>query len=190
MNFFNKFIKISVGYNSITVFETKIFKFRYFIAEWYTARCSNLKPLNHNFWTRGKVYTITWNDEVNEFILKHISEDLRVNRIFVNYKIKKKLCENHKGNEWLNKIRPWWGHDLHFHIRLNCPENETKCISQNPVASKDGCDETLEWWFSDEAKELFSEKKEPKTKKMPKECAEVFKYDYWKDESNTSNYSE
>ena len=46
----------------------------------------------------------------------------RVQRIFVNAAIKKALCREATGDRsWLAKIRPWWGHDYHFHIRMRCP---------------------------------------------------------------------
>jgi penicillin-insensitive murein DD-endopeptidase len=75
-----------------------------------------------------------------------------VERIFVNPLIKRELCRQvgHKG--WLRKLRPWWGHDAHFHVRLRCPEGETLCLPQAPLPAGDGCDATLEWWFSEEAK--------------------------------------
>ena len=40
-----------------------------------------------------------------------------VARIFVNPVIKKALCEQFPAVSWLQKLRPWWGHDDHFHVR-------------------------------------------------------------------------
>ena len=52
-------------------------------------------------------------------------------RIFVNAAIKKALCREAKGDRsWLSKIRPWWGHDYHFHIRITCPPGSSECEGQ------------------------------------------------------------
>ena len=54
-----------------------------------------------------------------------------VQRIFVNAAIKKALCREAKGDRsWLSKIRPMYGHDYHFHIRIKCPPGSTECESQ------------------------------------------------------------
>ena len=48
-----------------------------------------------------------------------------VERIFVNAAIKKALCrEAGKDRNWLTKVRPWWGHDYHFHVRIVCPAGQ------------------------------------------------------------------
>ena len=45
-----------------------------------------------------------------------------VARIFVNPAIKRALCrEAGADRAWLRRIRPWWGHNYHFHVRLACP---------------------------------------------------------------------
>lgn len=74
-----------------------------------------------------------------------------VARIFVHPGIKQALCER-AGPErgWLAKVRPWWGHDSHFHIRLRCPEGEPLCRDQDPPPEGDGCGAELAWWLSDE----------------------------------------
>ena len=75
-----------------------------------------------------------------------------VDRIFVNPAIKRALCEAVQGDRrWLAKIRPWWGHDAHMHVRLRCPRADARCIDQPPVPAGDGCDAGLEWWFGEEA---------------------------------------
>jgi penicillin-insensitive murein endopeptidase len=75
-----------------------------------------------------------------------------VARIFVHPVIKKVLCEQFPGAPWLQKLRPWWGHDDHFHIRLHCPTGETMCQDQDPLPAGDGCGADLAWWFSEEAR--------------------------------------
>ncbi|TPW32330.1 penicillin-insensitive murein endopeptidase [Martelella alba] len=75
-----------------------------------------------------------------------------VQRIFVHPGIKKDLCDNWKGDRSnLAKVRPYWGHDDHIHIRLFCPKGQKDCKAQNAVDMKDdGCGENLAWWLSDE----------------------------------------
>jgi len=85
-------------------------------------------------------------------VLRLAAEDPRVARIFVNAAIKDRLCRTAGGDRaWLRKVRPWWGHDAHFHVRLECPAGSPGCVSQAPPPAGDGCDDTLAWWFSDEA---------------------------------------
>ena len=75
-----------------------------------------------------------------------------VDRIFVNPSIKQGLCAAHRGEAWLRLVRPWYGHDSHMHVRLRCPAGEAECQGQAPVPAGDGCDASLDWWFSEEAK--------------------------------------
>ena len=75
----------------------------------------------------------------------------QVERIFVNPAIKKKLCETWTGDRSdLGKVRPMYGHDSHFHIRIHCPAGATTCKPQAPVTAGDGCDKSLAWWFTKE----------------------------------------
>ena len=92
--------------------------------------------------------------------LLHTAADFpQVDRIFVNPAIKEELCASVGDDRgWLAKIRPWWGHDDHFHVGLRCPEGEGACVDrQPPVPAGDGCDATLAWWFSEEASEKLRE---------------------------------
>ncbi|MEM7743613.1 MAG: penicillin-insensitive murein endopeptidase [Pseudomonadota bacterium] len=86
-------------------------------------------------------------------VLRAAAQDAGVARIFVNAAIKHALCEAEPAADrgWLRKIRPWWGHDAHFHVRLHCPPESPNCVAQLPIPAGDGCDATLAWWFSDEA---------------------------------------
>jgi penicillin-insensitive murein endopeptidase len=84
-------------------------------------------------------------------LLRLTSRDPRVTRIFVHPIIKRQLCGDVGGaREWLQKVRPWYGHDDHFHVRLSCPSDSADCVDQQPIAAGDGCDD-LAWWFSPEA---------------------------------------
>ena len=92
-----------------------------------------------------------WTD-AHAQVLEAAARDSAVARIFVNAAIKRRLCATRDGDdaEWLRKVRPWWGHDSHFHVRLHCPAGGS-CFEQAPPPKGDGCDATLEWWFTDEA---------------------------------------
>ena len=55
-------------------------------------------------------------------VVKAAAKDPEVTRIFVNAAIKKEMCsESDNDRAWLAKVRPWWGHSAHFHVRLKCP---------------------------------------------------------------------
>ena len=83
-------------------------------------------------------------------IIKAAAGDPLVERIFVNAAIKKKLCEMAGADRaWLQKVRPMWEHDYHFHVRIKCPEDSPECKHQDPVPAGDGCGKELDWWFSD-----------------------------------------
>lgn len=83
-------------------------------------------------------------------VIKAAAQDRQVQRIFVNAAIKKAICREATGDRsWLNKVRPYYGHDYHFHIRLVCPPGEEACRDQDPVPPGDGCDASLAYWFSD-----------------------------------------
>jgi penicillin-insensitive murein endopeptidase len=75
-----------------------------------------------------------------------------VERIFVNAVIKQALCEQFPGAAWLRKLRPWWGHADHFHVRLRCPRGDVECQGQEPTPPGDGCGAELAWWLTDEAR--------------------------------------
>lgn len=83
-------------------------------------------------------------------VLRAAAEDPAVARIFVNAAIKARLCAEDPA-PWLRKLRPWWGHDAHFHVRLDCPAGDAGCEAQDPIPAGPGCDASLDWWFSDEA---------------------------------------
>ncbi len=79
-------------------------------------------------------------------ILKAAAKDKRVARIFVFPGAKVQMCKEAKGNrKWLRKIRPWWGHHYHFHVRLSCPRGARGCVDQAAPPPGDGCAEAEEW---------------------------------------------
>jgi penicillin-insensitive murein endopeptidase len=74
--------------------------------------------------------------------------DSRVERIFVNPAIKLALCQaKWSDRTWLNRVRPWHGHDSHFHVRLKCPADSSGCTPQGAPPPGDGCGPELMSWF-------------------------------------------
>ena len=49
----------------------------------------------------------------------------------------------------MSKVRPYYQHDYHFHIRIKCPVGSDNCDAQAPVTSGDGCGKELDEWFTD-----------------------------------------
>jgi penicillin-insensitive murein endopeptidase len=114
-------------------------------------------------------------------LLRAAAEHPDVARIFVNAAIKDALCRGAGpgDRDWLGRIRPWWGHDAHFHVRLACPAGSAGCVDQDPPPPGDGCDSSLAWWFSDEALNPPKPATPPKPRPpltladLPGACAEV-----------------
>lgn len=85
-------------------------------------------------------------------LLETVAREPAVARIFVNPAIKRALCrEAAPDRSWMAKIRPWWGHNYHFHVRLSCPSGDPECRNQAAPPSGDGCGSELDWWFTEEA---------------------------------------
>jgi len=99
-----------------------------------------------------------WSERVPA-LLELAARDPHVARIFVNAVVKQQLCRAPQAapgasspapeRAWLGKLRPWWGHNEHFHVRLACPADSPECQPQPPLPAGDGCEE-LEWWLSPE----------------------------------------
>jgi penicillin-insensitive murein endopeptidase len=83
--------------------------------------------------------------------VKAAAEDPAVQRIFVNAAIKKAICREAKGDRsWLSKVRPMYGHNYHFHVRLYCPKDDSTCEDQAPVPGGAECEAaSLAYWFTD-----------------------------------------
>jgi len=116
----------------------------------------------------------------HEAVLRRAASYPEVERILVHPGIKKKLCDTVRGNRaWLRKVRPFWGHDYHFHIRIACPKDATGCRRQPAPPPGDGCDKSLDWWFTDEPWRPASGPEQPKARDvmrladLPKACRAV-----------------
>ena len=79
-------------------------------------------------------------------IIEAAAKDPRVARIFIFPGAKLQMCKDAKGNrDWLRKLRPWWGHHAHFHVRLACPKDAQGCENQPAPPPGDGCAEAAQW---------------------------------------------
>ena len=88
-----------------------------------------------------------WTD-AHARLLRLAAADPRVDRIFVNPAIKYELCRKAGPDRaWLRLIRPWYGHDDHFHVRLACPHDSPLCEPQRPLPEGDGCGAELISWM-------------------------------------------
>nr|WP_323763958.1 penicillin-insensitive murein endopeptidase [Marinovum sp.] len=86
-----------------------------------------------------------WTPE-HHALLKAAASDPRVARIFIFPGAKVQMCNDETGDRsWLRKVRPWWGHHYHFHVRLACPSGASGCVDQSPPPPGDGCTEAQGW---------------------------------------------
>lgn len=88
-----------------------------------------------------------WSQDI-DVMLRQAAEDPQVARIFVNPAIKQQLCLD-AGHDrgWLNKVRPWFAHRAHMHVRLVCQPGSPECDDQSPPPVGDGCGAELHSWF-------------------------------------------
>lgn len=112
---------------------------------------------------------------VNERIwsLKHVRLIRRaasypaVERILVHPAIKKALCDGAKelggSRAWLAKVRPYWGHHYHFHVRIGCPKGSPGCRKQKPTTGAPGCTTEIAYWMK-----LLTNPPRPKPKPRPR----------------------
>jgi penicillin-insensitive murein endopeptidase len=114
-------------------------------------------------------------------VIRAAAKEPDVTRIFVNPAIKTALCrEAGADRAWLAKVRPMWGHNYHFHVRIACPEG-VSCRDQDPPPGGDGCGKELADWLALQRKAMFAPKKPGKPKPerfwtiddLPAECRQV-----------------
>ncbi|MFN4143988.1 penicillin-insensitive murein endopeptidase [Aestuariivirga sp.] len=97
------------------------------------------KTMDYSVWT-----------EAHAKLIRRAASYPEVARIFVHPPIKAELCKWAKGDRaWLAKVRPYYGHNYHFHIRISCPEGSPSCKNQPTPSPKDGtgCGEELAYWM-------------------------------------------
>jgi penicillin-insensitive murein DD-endopeptidase len=116
-------------------------------------------------------------------VIRDAAQEPTVQRIFVNAAIKKALCREAKGDRsWLSKVRPMYGHDYHFHIRIKCPPGSSggECESQPEPTEGEGCSAgDLAYWFKDSVLHPRPPKEPPKPRppmtlaQLPAACKQV-----------------
>jgi len=111
---------------------------------------------------------------IQERWLRLAAESPSVDRIFVNYRLKKLLCAAPpESRAWLRRIRPWNGHDEHFHVRLTCADANGACVpSGASIPAGDGCGHELDSWFEPPAKPS-GKPPEPVRPTLPAACARL-----------------
>jgi penicillin-insensitive murein DD-endopeptidase len=114
-------------------------------------------------------------------LIRTTAEQPDVERVLVNAAIKKQLCEmeGKQRHAWMDKVRPWYGHADHIHVRLKCPAGSPHCRHQPPVPDSNQCGKALDYWFSDRVLHPHPSKKPRKPKKqltmadLPPACESV-----------------
>jgi penicillin-insensitive murein endopeptidase len=114
-------------------------------------------------WGMAQVQLVQW-----------LAQRAEVDRLFIHPVLKQALCQAQPNAHWLRKVRPWWGHDAHVHVRLRCPNGSPHCQGQAPLPPGTGCGAPLAWWFSAEARQPRSKGKGSTTSAvMPSACQKL-----------------
>ena len=108
-------------------------------------------------------------DQVNMLRLAAMAPGME--RILIHPVIKREICETTPESQraWMRKLRPWWGHKAHFHVRMRCSQNDPDCVAQAPTPRGDGCDD-LDWWFPMPPR---SPELNANSLKLPARCADI-----------------
>ncbi len=107
------------------------------------------------------------------------AHDPAVERIFVSPAIKVTMCDmttDEREQPFLRKIRPWYGHTEHFHVRLRCPEDAVDCERQLPPTPKKSIAEEKEealTWFEPAPANAPKPVRKPKPP-LPEKCQLLF----------------
>jgi len=134
-------------------------------------RSADQRRVNGN-WTEG-----------HHRVMRAAARDPAVARIFVTAPVKLQMCADETGDRsYLRKIRPWWGHNTHFHVRLNCPAGERGCREQDPIPPGDGCADAV-WWVTDALRPAKPDPNAPKPVRrgpltmadLPNQCQTVLR---------------
>jgi penicillin-insensitive murein endopeptidase len=96
---------------------------------------------------RVSINTEVWTPAHGRIITRAASYP-QVERVLVHPAIKKAICEDKSlPRTHLNKIRPYWGHHYHMHIRMACPKDSPTCTPQFVVGDDDGCGKEVDDWI-------------------------------------------
>lgn len=118
----------------------------------YLTKNKKLQSPDALYWEENfvnkKNITKNFSVEKNFYLFKYLITNHPVERIFVDFAIKKALCLYAKKNnlmnekeviETLRRLRVADLHQTHFHMRIACPTNDFTCKSQEPVPEGTGC---------------------------------------------------
>ena len=126
-----------------------------------------------NYIVQGQTVRESFTPEIATYI-KLAASDPRVDRIFVAPMIKKHMCalyEQDEYNGFLRKLRPWFGHRAHMHVRLNCPSDSPECVLPQPIPEGTGCGYEVDSWFLPPPPKSQQVAAKPKPKKeLPAQC--------------------
>ena len=129
-----------------------------------------------NYIVSGKKVRSSFTPEIATYI-KLAASDPRVDRVFVAPMIKKHMCalyEHEPDAGFLHKLRPWFGHRAHMHVRLNCPSDSPECVLPKPIPEGSGCGYEVDSWFlppPPKTQTAANTKPKPKAKKvLPPQC--------------------
>lgn len=149
----------------------------------------NTKRLSHNQLVKGGQAQFlvdkgsqSVNSKFNKMYYQLImaaAHDPEVERIFVGPAIKIAICDMTKDEReqpFLRKIRPWYGHTEHLHVRLRCPKNAPDCEHQAPPEPMHSIAEEKEEalsWFRPAPANADNGPKKPKPP-FPKRCVKLY----------------
>lgn len=137
---------------------------------WSAAQLRSPKAIDLVAGNGKQVVESLWKPQVGELI-KLAASDRDVTRIFVHPAIKLKLCQTAGTDRtWLRKVRPWFGHRAHMHVRLRCPADSLECEEQAAVPAGDGCGAELTSWLEAPAKLPNAKPKPPQIPEPPASC--------------------
>ncbi|WP_076585859.1 penicillin-insensitive murein endopeptidase [Vibrio ostreicida] len=130
---------------------------------------SHPEPLSVVNLKRYRLIKHHWQERHFELI-KMAASDRQVARIFVHPVVKDTLCrqEGAANRDWLRKVRPWWGHHYHMHVRLKCPEGSPECLPQKGPPEGDGCGSELSSWKPQPKPAIPQKAQKPAQKKAVK----------------------
>ncbi|WP_159567125.1 penicillin-insensitive murein endopeptidase [Budvicia diplopodorum] len=137
---------------------------------WSDSQLKNPKAIDLVAGNGQAVVESLWSPDVAQLI-KLAAQDKDVARIFVNAAIKQKLCDTAGiDRTWLRKVRPWFGHRAHMHVRLRCPSSSFECEEQAAIPAGDGCGAELASWLEAPKKLPNAKPKDPVIPEPPASC--------------------
>ena len=128
----------------------------------------------------GAFVNSNWSRGQHELV-KRAAQDPRTARIFIFPGAKVQMCADETGDRsWLRKVRPWYGHHYHIHVRISCPRGARNCEDQDAPPPGDGCAEAQQWVNNilnppppDPNAPAATPRRELRLADLPQQCASV-----------------